>query len=117
MKAKKTPELHFSVKNLIKIMNDRGLSKSEFATLMELPESKWNKISNGIQNLKVDDLSKIAEKLRIREIDILSYPEIYTVNNTESPLKAQITIELKDSLKDKVLSLIFNKNELELIKK
>ncbi|MCL1868323.1 MAG: helix-turn-helix transcriptional regulator [Paludibacter sp.] len=119
MKNKKKTENHFVVENLIKIMNDRKLTKVEFADLIEFPEAKWNKISNGWQALKVDEISKIAEKLQMREIDIYTFPKIFRekegeLKNTE--IKAQLTIELQEDLKQKVLEMIFGKENIEILK-
>ena len=70
-------ELHFIVNNLLKIMKAKDLSKVAFAEKIGFDEPKWNKISNGRQNLSVRDLSKIAEGLGMREIDIITYPDEY----------------------------------------
>ncbi|MDR3094463.1 MAG: helix-turn-helix transcriptional regulator, partial [Bacteroidales bacterium] len=70
MKTKKEIQVHFVVNNLIKIMNDRKLTKVAFADLIGFTEPKWNKISNGRQALDIYELSKIAENLQMREIDI-----------------------------------------------
>ena len=107
---------HFLVENLIKIMNDKKLSKSSFAELIDFPEAKWNKISNGNQSLKVEEISKIAEKLQMREIDIFTYPKKFReVEIKHSDLKAQLTIELKEDLKNKVLEMIFGKENIEIL--
>ncbi|MDR1981357.1 MAG: helix-turn-helix transcriptional regulator [Tannerellaceae bacterium] len=109
---------HFVVDNLIKIMSAREMTKSSFADKIGFLESKWNKISNGNQNLTVNDLSKIAEKLQMREIDILTYPDkYYATNKKESDVKAQITVELKADLKEQVLQLVFGKSDLEILNK
>lgn len=110
-----TNELHPVVSNLNKIMNDRNLSKVQFASMIGLPEAKWNKISNGKQNLTVQELSKIARLLNMEDVDIYTYPQKLVFRADES-VKAQITIELNNELKDKVLDLVFENDNLKLIK-
>ncbi|MDR1090717.1 MAG: helix-turn-helix transcriptional regulator [Prevotella sp.] len=119
MGNKKDGTIHFVVENLIKIMNDSKLTKTSFADQIEFSESKWNKISNGKQALNVDDLSKIAQKLHMKEIDIYTYPKRYVESNKEKEdaINAQITIGLREEIKDKVLGLIFGDRNLEILNK
>lgn len=118
MEKRKNLEVHFVVRNLIKIMTDNSLNKSEFADKIGLSESKWNKIANGRQKLNVEDLSKIAKKLRVREIDIYTYPMVFSELNKENDIvKAQLTIELREELKDKVLQLVFGNKNIEILNK
>jgi len=74
--------IHYVVKNLLNIMSKRELNKSEFAEIIGFEEPKWNKISNGNQKLSVSELSIIAEKLGMREIDIMTWPDEYIDKNT-----------------------------------
>ncbi|MDR1240746.1 MAG: helix-turn-helix domain-containing protein [Oscillospiraceae bacterium] len=111
---------HLLVENMIKIMNKRKLTKSAFADLIDFPEAKWNKISNGKQSLSVDELSIIAEKLQMREIDIFTYPDIYIDAGSvdiNRDIKTQITVELKEDLKQQVLELVFGNKNLEILNK
>ncbi|GHU85412.1 hypothetical protein FACS1894153_0580 [Bacteroidia bacterium] len=84
MKNENLINRHFIVENLIKIMNDKKITKVAFAELVGFLEPKWNKISNGKQLLNVNELSNIARKLNMREVDIITYPEVY-VSEKESP--------------------------------
>ncbi|MDR1624135.1 MAG: helix-turn-helix domain-containing protein [Tannerellaceae bacterium] len=117
MKQNKERSIHFVVENLIKIMNDNKLTKTGFSEKIGMPEPKWNKISNGKQSLSVSDLSKIAENLRLREIDIYTYPKKYieSKQTKNEGIKTQLTIELKEELKDKVLELVFGDSNLEIL--
>jgi len=108
-------ELHPVVENLNKIMNDRNLSKVQFAEMIGFTESKWNKISNGKQNLSVQELSKIARLLGLKEVDIYTYPQKLILDEDDS-FKAQLTLELNKDLKEKVLDLVFGNDKLKLIK-
>jgi hypothetical protein len=114
MKNEKT--VHFVVEQLIKIMNDKKLTKSAFADLVGFKEAKWNKISNRRQSLSVNELSIIARKLQMREIDIYTYPKVFVESNSsDDHLKAQLTIELKEDLKQKVLELIFGNKNVQIL--
>jgi len=116
MKTQKEKSVHFVIEKLIKIMNDKKLTKSAFAELVGFPEAKWNKISNGRQSMSIDELSNIAEKLQMREIDILTWPKVFVeFNSGNDQLKAQLTIELKEELKQKVLELIFGNKNIQLL--
>ena len=118
MKIEKTKKNYFVVEKLIKIMNDRNLTKSAFADLIEFPEAKWNKISNGNQSLSVDELSNIARKLRMREIDIYTWPKMYVEPDKKNDvIKAQLTIELREEFKQQVLEMIFGNKNVELLNK
>jgi len=109
---------HFVVEQLLKIMNDRKLTKSAFADLIGFQEAKWNKISNGYQSLSIEELSNIAEKLQMREIDIYTWPKIFIeIDKKGDDVRAQLTIELKDEIKQKVLKMIFGNKNVELINK
>lgn len=118
MKRQKENTPHFVIEKLINIMNDRKLTKSAFADLVGFPEAKWNKISNGNQSLDIVELSKIAEKLRMREIDIYTYPKIFgESDNVQNDIRAQLTIELKEELKQRVLKLIFGNENIQVLNK
>ena len=113
MQVKKKQANHFVVENLIKIMNDKNLNKSNFSDLIGIENAKWSKITNGYQNLNIDDLSKIAKKLRLREIDILTYPDVFEKKEKSKSTK-RIMVELevtneeyeKLDLKNKILKQI-----------
>ena len=74
-------------------MNDSKLNKTQFAEKIDMPEPKWSKISNGIQKIDLFELSKIAEKLQMREIDIFTYPDIYVLEKEENRTR-RILVEL-----------------------
>ena len=94
---KKKEEKHFLVDNLIKIMNYSKLNKVQFAEKIGFPEAKWNKIANGKQDIKISEISKIAETLRMREIDIYTYPDVYEKEDkTKKTTKILVELEVSD---------------------
>lgn len=106
----KTSKTHFVVENLLKIMKDRGLNKAEFATLLGVSESKWNKISNGNQEMSISELSNFASRLEMREIDIYTYPIVYSEENSTQTERISVTFEVSPDKRDMLLKLV-TKNE------
>lgn len=119
MKSKRVKSVNFIVNNLINIMNDRKMTKSGFAEKIGFPEAKWNKISNGNQDLSTSDLSKIAEGLKLREIDLITYPKVFIeeLETANEPLEAILQIKLNKDKKEQVLKLVFGENNLEILNK
>ena len=94
------------------------MGQNEFASLLGFSDSKLSKIFAGKQKLHIEDFSKIAIKLKMREIDIITYPKIFRENeNVNSEVKAQLTVELSENLKEDVLKLVFGNSNLELFYK
>jgi transcriptional regulator with XRE-family HTH domain len=113
----KIKNIHPVVENLIKIRNYRRLNQAEFANLVDIDPSIYNKIESGRLNLSLDKISKIAEKLQMRDIDIFTYPDVYVeVNKSNNDLKTQLTIELREDLRQKILELIFGSKNIQLLK-
>ena len=112
----KKVKTHPIVVNLSKIMNDRGLRQNSFAAIDGFTPSKMTKILNGTQNLNFFEFSKIANFLNLREIDIITYPKIFTEKDiSNNDVKVQLTVELKEHLRDNVLKMIFGNSNLEII--
>ncbi len=110
--------IHKVISNLNKIQINSGLTKSSFALTIGYPESKWNKISNGHQNLSIDELSNIAEKLSMREIDIYTYPnKYYLPDDKNDDVKVIVSLEVKNSIKSKVLKDVFGNQNIEILNK
>ena len=105
--------------NIRKILSDRGLTQSSIAVEKILPEGKLSKILNCEQMMKVEELSIIASKLSLRDIDILTYPDVYVARDParEDPVEAVLQIKLKKDKKDQVLKLVFGDNDIEILNK
>ena len=109
---------HVIVNNLCKIKNDRKLGQNELADVVGFDSSTMSKIFSGARKLSLDDVSKIAAALGMRDIDLFTYPKIYReCANVNNEVKAQLTVELRDDLKEDVLNLIFGNSNLKLINK
>jgi len=104
MKKKK---LHPIVENINKIVKDRKMSKMAFADLIGLPESKWNKISNGAQELSLWELSKIAEVLQMPLQNVISYPDKYVkCDAIDTGERISVTFEVSPDKRDILLNLV-----------
>jgi hypothetical protein len=52
----------------------------------------------------------------MQEIDIFTYPKKFReIDNRSEEIEAQLTIKLKESLKQQVLEMIFGNKNLELL--
>ena len=111
-------KIHPIVENLIKILAEYKIERKTLFDSCGFSEAKVSKILNGHQNLRIDELSKIARSINMREIDIITYPKVFReIENYNTEVKAQLTVELNDELKDDVLKLVFGNSNLKLIKK
>lgn len=103
----KKSNLHPIVENINNIVKDRGLSKFAFANLCEFPEPKWNKISNGQQELSLWELSKIASSLQMPVQDIVTYPEKYVkLEDGYTGERVSVTFEVSPDKRDMLLRLV-----------
>lgn len=109
------------IQQLRNIMNTLNIKQSTLAEYAEVTNSQFSKIMNYKVALSLRQLSNIATKLNMREIDIYTYPYKYV--NPESNqrqdigVKATLSIELSPDKKDQVLKLVFGENNLEIFNK
>lgn len=105
--------------NVRKMLNDKGLAQAYIAYNSEYGEGKVSKILNGEQKMTISDLSLFARVLSVREIDILTYPDVYVPVNAADPepVEAVLQIKLKKDKKDQVLKLVFGDNNIEILNK
>lgn len=118
MKKKSQNLYHPVVDNVRKLMIDRGLTQEAMAEIIKTTASQFSKILSGKSRLSLAHMSNIATALKIRIIDIFTYPEIYEPVNTTrkaSDVKAILQIELKKDKKDKMLKLVFGDGCLEIL--
>ena len=105
-------KLHPIVENINNIVKDRKLSKSAFAELCGFPESKWNKISNGQQDLNLWGLSKIASLLQIPVQDIVTYPDKYVkLEDRYTGERVSVTFEVSPDKRDLLLRMVTQKDQ------
>lgn len=103
----KRKSIHPIVENINKLLKDRQMSKTQFALRCGIPESKWNKISNGAQELSLWDFSKIAESFEMSLIDLIGYPHTYVrKKDSEIEEKVSVTFEVSPENRDVLLNMI-----------
>lgn len=120
MKKENTAFTKKMVENVRKIMNDRGLTQATIADYMGTSASQFSKILNGEVQLSLDNVSNLATKLNLREMDIITYPEIYVSKSEigeENDLEAVLQIKLRKDKKDQVLKLVFGEHDIEILNK
>ncbi|MBQ9641878.1 MAG: helix-turn-helix transcriptional regulator [Bacteroidaceae bacterium] len=106
------------IDNLRKIMNERRLTQETLAEYAGISTSQMSKVMNGTVKLSLIQLSNIASKLSLREIDIITYPEIYVPKNkqnTEDDTEVMLQLKLRKDKKDQILKLIFGNNDIEIL--
>lgn len=95
--------------NIKKIRNEKNISQEVIALALGFDVSNWNKIENGKQQLKVNQLEKIAQVLDVRVIDLFTYPERYLApDSIQSCEKISVTFEISPEHKELLLRLIDN---------
>ena len=120
MKTIDTMELQTLIaQNVRKILNDKGLAQAHIAYNSDYEQGKVSKILNGEQKMTISDLALFARVLSVREIDIITYPEVYVPRDSSDPepVEAVLQIKLKKDKKDQVLKLIFGENNIEILNK
>lgn len=108
------------VENVRRIMIDRNLTQAAMAEFMGTSASQFSKILNGTVKLSIENISNLATNLSLREIDVITYPEIFVQKNQtyeESEPDAILQIKLKKDKKDQVLKLIFGENNINILNK
>ena len=116
---------HFSSKvlaNIIKIRNDKRITQLDIAAALDIDMSTYSKIESGKIALSVDRLAKIASFLGIDVVDVLYWPVKYVKYDTlaardKSNLRPKVTvqIELNEEKREKILELIFDGKNLDVL--
>lgn len=105
--------------NILKIMNDRKMTQAAIAELMGTSPSQLSRELKGEIGISLVQIENLATALSMREIDIITYPDVYELKKKEGegPVKAILQIELKEEKRDEVLNLVFGKKGVELLNK
>ena len=72
------------LENIISIRKSLGLSQEYMASQLGMEQSNYGKIERGLVNLTYFQLQNISEILKLRLIDIVTYPDKYEKSNTIS---------------------------------
>jgi transcriptional regulator with XRE-family HTH domain len=106
MKTKK--EIHPVINNLLKIMKLNNIKQATMAEYAGVEASQISKILSGSVQLSLWQLSKIANKIDMRIIDIFTYPDVYEKINKEQKT-TKILVELEVNEKEFVELCLKNK--------
>jgi len=97
------------VKNIIEIRKQKGVNQEVIADVLNVDISTISKIEKGSRKLKVDELSKIAECLRVRVIDLFTYPKVFVDKESiEEADRISVTFEVSPDKRDYLLRLVTN---------
>src|SRR5690554_7225262 len=94
------------VKNIIEIRKQKGVNQEVIADVLNVDISTISKIEKGSRKLKVEELSKIAECLRVRVIDLFTYPKVFVDKESiEEADRISVTFEVSPDKRDYLLRL------------
>ena len=103
------------IQNIKYIRLQRNITQEVMAESLSMDVAGYNRIENGKQELKVSQLEKIAKFLRLRVIDLFTYPEFYELRNKQNSTKVTVEFDVSPNemlnlcLKDKILQSLEEK--------
>ena len=105
--------------NIEKILKDRDIKQAVAADWIDVDPSQFSKILAGRVQLSIRQLAKFARGVELREIDIITYPEVYTApeEGEDGPAEVLLQMRLTKEKKDQVLKLVFGENNIEILNK
>jgi transcriptional regulator with XRE-family HTH domain len=113
---KERKPVHPVIDNIRKIIVAKGITQETAAELAGTSASQFSKILNGTVQISIWQISNLATNLDMRIIDVFTYPDIYRQESgEEGQIEAMLQIKLKNSMKDKVLRIVFGDNNMEII--
>jgi transcriptional regulator with XRE-family HTH domain len=109
------------LKNIRAIRESKNLSQEYVAELMNLTQSRYARFEKGDTRTELGILIKFCEALRLDLIDVITYPKKYIDpenGNAEKKnnVKVMLQIEVSEDKKEQLLKLVFDKNDLEILK-
>lgn len=107
------------VENLRKIIALRKLTQATVGEYADISESQFSRVLSGSVQLSLNQLAKIASGLGMREIDIITYPEIYVSKEEKEDDSSEVVLQLKlkKDKKDQVMRLVFGESVVEILNK
>jgi len=109
--------------NIIKTRIDKRKTQMDVAVELGVDNATYCKIESGKIALTVDRLAKIASFFEMEVIDVIYGPKKYvrydslTTQEKNSPqTRVTLQIELNEAKRDKILEMIFESKEIELLK-
>jgi transcriptional regulator with XRE-family HTH domain len=97
--------MNFKNENLRKLRINSSNTQESFADLIKMDQASYNRLENGKQKLKMEDIPRIANALKKTEEDILSELTGWSLNNTNLD-NAQNNQNLVINMQDKDLMVL-----------
>ena len=105
------------IKNILAIRKEKGITQEVIADSLFVDTSVISNIEKGKRELKVSELEKIANALKVDLLYLITYPDIYekkdNANRVESP-KVMLQIDVEEHVKADVIKLAFGDRVLEI---
>lgn len=96
------------VENIKDIRREKGIGQEVIAEALGIDATAVSKLENGKRDLKVDELAKIADCLRVDMLYLITYPDVYVKKSEAGSLskKISVTFEVDESEKEYLLRLV-----------
>ena len=107
------------IKNLRKIIAERHLKQAVVGEFADISESQFSRVLNGTVQLSLNQLANIASGLGMREIDIITYPDVYIKKDMNDDDNSEVFLQLKlrKDKKDQVIKLLFGEHNIKILNK
>jgi transcriptional regulator with XRE-family HTH domain len=110
--------------NIIKIRNEKMMKQIDLAAVLNIDMSSYSKLESGKVALSVDRLAQIASFFGLEVIDVICWPHKYvkyepqSANEKDSHQpKVTVQIELTEEKREKILEMLFDGKELEILER
>ena len=100
------------IKNIMQIRMKQRVTQKELGAALNVTEATYNRIESGKIGLSYDALTKIASFLNMSVIDLLTYPDTYSLCKVTNTTKVLVEIDvshdefIKMGLKDKIIQVL-----------
>jgi transcriptional regulator with XRE-family HTH domain len=82
------------LKNIISIRNAKRFSQKNVADFIGISDATYSRIESGKIDLSYKQLTSIASFFEMSVIDVISYPDICSINSKKNTAKINFEIEL-----------------------
>ncbi|HOG36786.1 MAG TPA: helix-turn-helix transcriptional regulator [Paludibacteraceae bacterium] len=95
------------LENIKAIRLEKGINQETIADALNFDIANWSRIENGKQELRVNQLAKIANVLQVEVIDLFTYPKKYVDEETiKRAERISVTFEVSPDKRDILLNLV-----------
>jgi len=104
-------------KNIYDIRKEKGINQEIIADALCVDTSVISNIEKGKREIKVNELEKIANALKVDVLYLITYPHVYEKKengDSQKMPKVILQIELEDELKADVIRRTFGDKLIEI---